>query len=312
VKKLGLQSCWAEAVRLLAELQRLTQLDIVAFGAGIGACSRARGGVAWPWALWLFEEAKALFPPSPELLGAVISALGKAARWQEALNLFMHEGQVPRNAVMWSALVSSGPAVLAGPLIQEAASQAIRLDTISYNAAISCCDKGSRWQSSVELWEDLRKVGLWPQVRTLNCCIAAFRNWEASLRVLGSLRVLQLQQDEVTRNVILGACGSRWSSVLAALEGASSLNIALASCGRAGQWQEESKCHTPRGRPRHTQLPHSQVLRWPPDDDLTESVPVTIFLRSCPKAAMLLLDAGDPDEVFEAMTKKSGLSSPVR
>ncbi|CAJ1433638.1 unnamed protein product, partial [Effrenium voratum] len=238
VKKLGLQSCWAEAVRLLAELQRLTQLDIVAFGAGIGACSRARGGVAWPWALWLFEEAKALFPPSPELLGAVISALGKAARWQEALNLFMHEGQVPRNAVMWSALVSSGPAVLAGPLIQEAASQAIRLDTISYNAAISCCDKGSRWQSSVELWEDLRKVGLWPQVRTLNCCIAAFRNWEASLRVLGSLRVLQLQQDEVTRNVILGACGSRWSSVLAALEGASgSLNIALASCGRAGQWQ---------------------------------------------------------------------------
>ena len=61
------------------------------------------------------------------------------------------------------------------------------LDVVSYNAAISVCEKGKHWEEALRLLQEMLHRSLTPNVVSHNAAISACEEgeyWEEALRLL--------------------------------------------------------------------------------------------------------------------------------
>ena len=58
-------------------------------------------------------------------------------------------------------------------LLQEMTSNGIKPNVISYNTAISACEKGNQWEKALDLLQEMTSNGIKPDVISYNAAISA-------------------------------------------------------------------------------------------------------------------------------------------
>ena len=74
-------------------------------------------------------------------------------------------------------------------------------DVISYNSAISACEKGQQWEQALRLLLEMRSSRLEPNVMSYNSAISACskgQQWEQALNLLPETRSSQLEPDVIS------------------------------------------------------------------------------------------------------------------
>jgi pentatricopeptide repeat domain-containing protein 1 len=80
--------------------------------------------------------------------------------------------------------------------------QGLQPDVISYNAAISACEKGLQWEKALHFLSEMRTQGLQPDVISYNAAISACEKglqWEKALQLLSEMKTQGHQPDVIER-----------------------------------------------------------------------------------------------------------------
>ncbi|CAM9902019.1 unnamed protein product [Scytosiphon promiscuus] len=148
---------WRMARRILKSMHlQSMDVDVVAYGAAIGACGR-KG--RWKEALELLREMEANDNVAPNVIcySSAITACEKGGEWRKALHLLLK-------------MINSG----------------VEPDTIAYNASISASANCGEWQMALKLFDSLFKAGLMPDARTYSAVmIACFKGhqWQKAMEL---------------------------------------------------------------------------------------------------------------------------------
>ena len=89
-----------------------------------------------------------------------------------------------------------------------------------FNATMGACEKSSRWQGALHLFERLPNTKLRPDAVSYNLTMSALQKgtqWQKALQLFASMRVEGVEPSGVTYNISLSACekGSQWQQALA-------------------------------------------------------------------------------------------------
>ncbi|CAE8627968.1 unnamed protein product [Polarella glacialis] len=201
---------WANALHWLLKDSGVRfglRLDMVAFGASVSVCEKAR---VWDMALHLLWEGRARGLRSTiygHSHNAAISACEKGRRWERALGLLLD--LVPRS----DARRAEG---LVQPQFQSGW-DGLSPDVVSWNAAVSACEKGCQWGLALRLLGEARRSGLAPGrtaicSATLASCSQGGR-WELLLQSLQALSAAGISPDATSFSAAVAACGDQglWS-----------------------------------------------------------------------------------------------------
>ncbi|CAK0797400.1 unnamed protein product [Prorocentrum cordatum] len=177
--------------------------------------------------------------------GALIDRLGRQRRWRQALARL---GGMPRLRLAPSATTCAAAvgACMRGhcwegavACVRAACGRGLRVDAadlVSYNSALSACERAGRWAVCLQLLREARGVRLRPDaasfVTAARACEAG-RWWSTSLALLR-----EAAANQAVLNAAIAACGAvgRWRLALAVLEEMSagaSLDADLVSYGAA-------------------------------------------------------------------------------
>jgi pentatricopeptide repeat protein len=134
-----------------------------------------------------------------------------------------------------------------------------RPDLISFNAAISACEKGGQWEKSLELLKHMKSPasGITPDVITYNATISSCEKgaqWQRALALLTEMRSVGLHPNVVTFSAAISACekGGQWQEALGLLNQMGQAKIvpdsiayraAIVACGKSGQWQQADRLY---------------------------------------------------------------------
>ncbi|CAE8614970.1 unnamed protein product [Polarella glacialis] len=125
-------------------------------------------------------------------------------------------------------------------------------DEISYNAAISACEKSAQWQVALRLLSvAMPQMRVAPSEVSYNAAISACEKggqWQMAIGLLHDMSEMQLSPDQITFSAVMSACekGSQWQLALAilsrmpemrALPNQISYSAVISACEKVGQWQ---------------------------------------------------------------------------
>jgi len=94
-------------------------------------------------------------------------------------------------------------------LLHRLPASALQPDTISYNASISACEKGQQWEKTVELLVEMRQLELECSVITYNALISACEKglqYEQAVLHLSAMRAHRLQPNLISFNSMILLC----------------------------------------------------------------------------------------------------------
>ncbi|CAE8591706.1 unnamed protein product [Polarella glacialis] len=125
------------------------------------------------------------------------------------------------------------------------------LDKISYNAAISACEKGGQWQLALTLLSLMPEAKVVPNEITYSAAISACEKsgqWQVALKLLSLMPQARVVPNEITYNAAISACekGGQWQVALNLLSlvpearvvpNEITYNAAISACSKGGQWQ---------------------------------------------------------------------------
>ncbi|CAE8627485.1 unnamed protein product [Polarella glacialis] len=219
---------WEDALGLLRGLRRGSaglSPDIAAYNATISACEK---GHRWREALLLLEEllqrpdsgTHGRRPLRPDVItfNSTISACEKASQWSTALTILgrmrARAADEPESAPPEFSTSRLSPRTRDGTVVDP--------DVVSFNAAISACDRGRQWPSALGLFGELFDAGLQPDVITCNSLIsacAAGLAWRPALELLAAMPTMSLTPDQVSYSGAVRSCaGCSWFRALGVLE----------------------------------------------------------------------------------------------
>eukprot|EP00435_Cladocopium_sp_Y103_P027638 s3428_g6.t2 len=225
---------WQVALALLGELQmRHVEGNVVAYGAAIGACEK---NSQWQRAIYLLSTLQEQMQSNPNLAPAFTfksnlfifgtfmqitycSALNACARgdeWLLALQIFREaetEGDWKTALVLMNGLES----------------KELQADVITYNAAVSCCEKSRQWQRALNLLRQLQERRLRCSIISYNAAISACVHWHLALSLLREVEGI-CQCTVITFNAAISGCERLERSQI-------SFNAALSACERGEQWE---------------------------------------------------------------------------
>jgi pentatricopeptide repeat protein len=93
-------------------------------------------------------------------------------------------------------------------LLEEMQAKGVEPDVITYNAAISACEKGGQWEKALQLLEEMQAKGVEPDVITYSATISACEKggqWEKALQLLEEMRAKGLKPDVITSAAVIDA-----------------------------------------------------------------------------------------------------------
>lgn len=176
---------WQQAMCLFGEMS-FFQLspDLIGFNAVITSCAQH-----WQMALSFFEAIPtARLSPDIITYGAIINAFAKGHQWLHALSLFEGMPMKPDNAIVGAVIASCEWRQALSLLAED-----ICRDAMTYNAAMSSCERHSEWQALLCLFDPLLKETLQPDVfsfsTAISCCGKA-QHWQRALILFDSLKVI--------------------------------------------------------------------------------------------------------------------------
>eukprot|EP00927_Polykrikos_kofoidii_P060738 TRINITY_DN55660_c0_g1_i1.p1 TRINITY_DN55660_c0_g1~~TRINITY_DN55660_c0_g1_i1.p1 ORF type:complete len:698 (-),score=92.81 TRINITY_DN55660_c0_g1_i1:71-2164(-) len=223
---------WGEAIDLLCHMRlRVMQPNAVVYTAAISACSKAS---RWDISLLLFHGALA---STPRPLPVNICDGDNQGTMRYAPNIVKAGG----------AAESNGTIAAGRPLLSD-----LSVDLVTFNAAITACERGALWGEAVDLLGIMRRFGLSPDVVSYSAAISAcerFGSWEGALAVFEGMLHEGLSPDLVTYNATLAACsqGGRWQEAINLLgelrdaglvPDAVSWAETIGGCTQAAAWRE--------------------------------------------------------------------------
>ncbi|CAK9085416.1 unnamed protein product [Durusdinium trenchii] len=159
---------WQWALELLAHTDGP---GLVSFNTAISACEKGDG---WPAALALLSEMpeKYILPDIVSLNAAMTAC---ASRWQIVLCLLNScIWQVRKNIVSYNIALSSCEKSSSWEMalcILESIPTLASPNEISYAAAITACGKGQQWRLALDMFESIA-----PLKERISCCLAPFDN----------------------------------------------------------------------------------------------------------------------------------------
>ncbi|CAK0788565.1 unnamed protein product [Prorocentrum cordatum] len=219
ISVLGKGRQWQRALSLLSELvDTAMEANVIAYGAGIGACEK---GKQWQQALSLLKEIReAKLEPNVISCNAGISACGKCEQWQRALSLFgaMLEANLEPTVISATTL---GPArarrASSGSGLWRCSARCARRSwsptpSPPYNAGVSACEKGKQWQLALSLLSEMWEVKIEPDVKSYSAGISACEKgeqWQQALALLRDMWESNIDPDSAT---MLGSARARRTS----------------------------------------------------------------------------------------------------
>ncbi|CAK9105886.1 unnamed protein product [Durusdinium trenchii] len=280
ITRCGRRKQWALALQVLLDLQRKTQaakidgesfesspsgapiipshkshvsLSIISFNATISACERSS---MWMWALHLLREIDAQrLQPDIASLNTCMSACSRAQRWQQTLDFFEGLGSkaLRPSAVTFGTMVKALEHDWIRSLValQEADRSPGRLvSLVTWNSAISACDKGQQWHIALVLLDEMKQTDIKADVVSYNTAMSACcrsHNWILGMELLDKMRWTRLEMDRVTLNIAVAACetATLWLVALRMLQEAGECFLSpdvftytsmIASCTKHRQW----------------------------------------------------------------------------
>ena len=158
---------------LLTRLSSDVDVDVVLCSACISSCEKAS---EWQYALIFFDLVAD--SPDVVLYNATISALEKCGQWSLALHFLEKmeiEGLVPEG-ITYSAVISACEKGLqwqkALSFLSLARSLSNRIDAITLNSAISSVEKCGLWQIALILLQEMTQFSLADEI-SFNAAISA-------------------------------------------------------------------------------------------------------------------------------------------
>ncbi|CAK0857905.1 unnamed protein product, partial [Prorocentrum cordatum] len=106
----------------------------------------------------------------------VISALDAAGRAPETLRLLMD---------MWEAKIP--------------------MDVVSYNSAMSACERGGFWEQALELFDEMQSEGHEPTLVSYTVAMRSSRDWQTALQLFFEMLGKTLVPDEVGYSTAISA-----------------------------------------------------------------------------------------------------------
>eukprot|EP00913_Durusdinium_trenchii_P026775 g25116.t1 len=236
---------WRDAVHTFAVLQSGQVPNVVSYNAVISACERSS---SWSQALdcfFEFTQVSHLFA-NDVTFNALISSCEKGRMFEKTLHIDK------KNHLLASVFKAS---VSIAKVMKESS---VRLDVITYSAAISACEKALQWERALELLAEMRAERVPPNRITVNAAINATttsalitacgfgHEWELALAILSK----PIPADTVAVNSCLSACAraQHWNEVLQlandhmmALRLSPSVltyNSLLDACVRSAEWAQ--------------------------------------------------------------------------
>jgi pentatricopeptide repeat protein len=125
----------------------------------------------------------------------------------------MDKRRITPNVISYNAAISacekSGQWEKALELLREMDNRIIKPKVISYCAAISACEKGCQWEKALELLREMDKRGIKPDVISYNAAISACQKggqWEKALGLLREMGNRNITPNAISYSAAIKAC----------------------------------------------------------------------------------------------------------
>ncbi|CAE6917355.1 ACP7 [Symbiodinium sp. CCMP2592] len=219
----------------------------VAISAALAACSRS---LHWQMALDLHEAYKLDGGPANEAVyGAAVHAAGLGHQWQAALllqremmSLSCRPNLVVKNSLL-SSLAKLGHWQLAMCVFGELGPS--QPDVISFNTAMSACERGWMWTAALQLFARMRKDRVKITSVSCNALLSALekgQQWSQAISFLDRMQRRRLH-NQVSFNCAASACEKalRWRTALL-LRGprpdAVAVAVSISACEKGLAWKQ--------------------------------------------------------------------------
>ncbi|CAJ1429479.1 unnamed protein product, partial [Effrenium voratum] len=171
---------WRQALQLL---DCVAKPDVVSFNSALNACGTA---AQWQRALRLLAEISRRRLEASEIsVNTAVSACSRGGRWQWALHLAKSSCSIIAVNSLISACGCAKEWRLALHLLGAFQNRNLRMDSISFNSAISACDGG--WRNALAVFAALPLHLCPPDVVSYTAASAAMR-WQGALHMARLLR----------------------------------------------------------------------------------------------------------------------------
>ncbi|CAE7626876.1 unnamed protein product [Symbiodinium sp. CCMP2456] len=243
---------WRQSLRLLTCIGcKNVQVDIVTISTMVSSCG---AGHHWLQGLILFQALRKLAVEGDIVAGnAVLNTLDQSMRWQQCAHSFaqLRGTALQPSAISLNSLISAssteGRWQYAACCFTQAHSLTLQQDAFSQSSLVRACELAEEWQ--VALW----CVGCSSSLSLVLCNAAVSTcekssRWEVAARLLKQFRHTRQRPDSVTHNAELCSYGrgSKWQQAFSALWGLKSMttqanaighNTALFASVEAKQWR---------------------------------------------------------------------------
>ncbi|CAJ1336115.1 unnamed protein product [Effrenium voratum] len=228
-------SAWQAACLLL-------EADVISYNTCISSCAK---GSEWRSGLQLLEEMRAILAPDLVTYNSALLACGRAGQWTAAVALLedLTRAQLQADGFTFPALISACEErwEVALLFLKEQSSPS----ELSWNTAISACDKGLQWQRALALLAAMPRARLRGDVVSFNSALSACSRCEQWITAVQLLR--EMMQDRLSDAVSYGAVmmGLQWREALEMLAHLRPMDLSevscgacITACGRSRRWRE--------------------------------------------------------------------------
>lgn len=192
---------WLQALELL---KRMEFTDVISYSGSISACERGR---QWEMALVLLRSAHC--EPDVICYSSAISACEKNGQWQQALQILQQMKRMRRvpNVISYSSAISAcekgGQWLQALQLFHVMSAAKLEVDRICFNSLIAACE--SQWSLALELFTMLGQPNLISYNGAMGACQSC-GEWFQTLQLFQELRKSDLSPDVISFEIVLRAC----------------------------------------------------------------------------------------------------------
>lgn len=213
---------WSMGLNLVSEGSHRCGINEFMNVGAISACHH------WDFAVHLLEMTCDLhLQPGQVAFGATIGACSKADHWRAAESLLQSMWDVPRTLV---AVNSCCAACAGARRWRKSLTHlhlmpvlALQPNLISFNSSMAACEKGYEWERGLMILASMEVAQVVPEIISFGSAISACEKggqWQLALHLLRRMSARHLRADAVALSAAMSACekAGEWQTALALLQ----------------------------------------------------------------------------------------------